>query len=179
MDLTEAHDLNTIAASFDNREPSVASDHAWASALNHLGVEFADARQAVIQHYAVSTNWIMPADVGRIATTIKTERLRAERRELRERERLELEARQGPRPPTRDRTDDLRNLINGLMSRYRNWDPIGDLDMRRRQAHSPNPEARAAADEASRAKARQIVAESRARQHPDPETNQPEPEPTG
>lgn len=163
MDLTQAHDLNTIAAAFDNREPSTAADTAWAAALTHLGVEFADAEQAIIEHYAESNDWIMPADVGYRATAIRRNREHAARREA-DQARHALPA-APPNPTVRDRTEDLRTMVNNLMGQYRNWDPIGDPDMRRRQTHSPNPEARLAADEASRAKARAIVAESRARRN--------------
>src|SRR4051812_31388108 len=119
MDLAEAHDLLTIAAAYDNREPSAAADQAWAAALSHLAVDFDDARQAIIEHYAESTEWIKPAHVGARAQTIRADRYREERRQAKERERAELEAAgYGPNPenspPLRDRREDIHRLIEGF-----------------------------------------------------------------
>ena len=61
MKPTEAAALLTICAAYDNRKPDPDAAKAWAMALD--GLRFEDCRDAVVQHYRVSREWIMPADV--------------------------------------------------------------------------------------------------------------------
>jgi hypothetical protein len=54
-------DLLALAAAFDDREVGDAQVLAWLTVIGDL--EFADARAAVVGHYAENTRRIMPADV--------------------------------------------------------------------------------------------------------------------
>lgn len=189
MELTEAHDLLTIAAAYDGRKPSEAADRAWASALTHLGAGFEDARQAIIEHYAETTDWIMPAHVGRRADAIKRNRDHETYLAAR---RARHTAPALPPGERHDRRDDLIELIgrlrlidpetgqprplrddptalHALRERYRaaddgheRWSLVGDPAMRRRQRNSVSPEAADAAEKASRVKAAQLSRDYRA-----------------
>jgi hypothetical protein len=72
MSPAEAASLLTIAAAFDNRKPDADQARAWSMALD--GIRFEDARDAVVAHYRVSKEWLMPSEV--IATV---KRIRAKR----------------------------------------------------------------------------------------------------
>ncbi|MGZ4519746.1 MAG: hypothetical protein ACXVGA_03710, partial [Mycobacteriaceae bacterium] len=61
MTPAEAQTLLGIAASFDNRKPSEEAAIAWSHALN--GFRFVDCRDAIVAHYRVSSEWLMPAKV--------------------------------------------------------------------------------------------------------------------
>jgi hypothetical protein len=74
MTPAEAQMLLGIAASYDNRKPNEEAAIAWAAALDEF--EFIACREAVVEHYRESREWIMPADiVGRVRHKI-TERFR-------------------------------------------------------------------------------------------------------
>lgn len=57
----EAAALLGIAASFDNRKPDPDAALAWSVALT--GLRFEDCRDAIVQHYIRSKEWLMPTDV--------------------------------------------------------------------------------------------------------------------
>jgi hypothetical protein len=61
MKPTEAAALLTIAAAYDNRKPDADQAKAWAMALNNL--RFEDCRDAIVEHYQRSREWLMPVDV--------------------------------------------------------------------------------------------------------------------
>ena len=61
MSPVDAQKLLTICAAYDNRKPDPDAAQAWALALD--GLRYEDCRDAVVQHYRVSREWIMPADV--------------------------------------------------------------------------------------------------------------------
>lgn len=65
MNHAETTALLAICASFDNRKPNPESVTSWLAALGDL--DFAAARDAVIDYYQTNRDWIMPADVrGRV-----------------------------------------------------------------------------------------------------------------
>lgn len=72
MKATEAAALLTIAAAYDNRKPDADQARAWALVLD--GLRFEDCRDAVVDHYRKSRDWLMPVE---IITAVK--RLRAKR----------------------------------------------------------------------------------------------------
>lgn len=73
MTPTEAAALLTICAAYDNRRPDPDAAKAWAMALD--GLRFEDCREAIVQHYRASREWIMPADVLTAVKKTRTSRL--------------------------------------------------------------------------------------------------------
>lgn len=73
MNASEAAALLAIAAAFDNRKPDADAASAWAVALDELPA--ADCRDAIVQHYRESRDWLMPSDVIRRVKKMRTERL--------------------------------------------------------------------------------------------------------
>jgi hypothetical protein len=73
MKTTEAAALLTICAAYDNRKPDADQAKAWAMALD--GLRFEDCREAIVQHYRASREWIMPADVVSAVKKTRTSRL--------------------------------------------------------------------------------------------------------
>jgi len=61
MTPAEAAALLTVAAAFDNRKPDADQARAWAAALD--GLRFTDCREAIVGHYRISREWMMPKDV--------------------------------------------------------------------------------------------------------------------
>jgi hypothetical protein len=66
MTLAEAGKLLAFCAVFDNRKPDTSgmAAYGWAEALQDL--DYTECRQAVVQHFAHSTRYILPADVRNI-----------------------------------------------------------------------------------------------------------------
>lgn len=56
--------LLTVASSFDRRKPDEVAAQAWAIALKDW--RFEDCRDAIVEHYNGSREWLMPSDVIRI-----------------------------------------------------------------------------------------------------------------
>lgn len=73
MNSDEVIDLLTTAAAFDRRTVGEADVIAWQSAVGDL--DFPDARDAVVQHYRNTRDWIMPSDVRRLVKAIRDARL--------------------------------------------------------------------------------------------------------
>ena len=73
MKPTEAAALLTICAAYDNRKPDPDAAKAWAMALDPY--RFEDCRDAIVQHYRTSREWIMPADVITAVKKTRTSRL--------------------------------------------------------------------------------------------------------
>jgi hypothetical protein len=61
---SEAADVLTFCASFDNRTIGQGDVNAWAVTLGAVSED--EAREAIILHYRQSTKWIMPGDILRI-----------------------------------------------------------------------------------------------------------------
>jgi len=73
MTPTEAAGLLTVAAAFDNRKPDADAAKAWSLALD--GLRFIDCRDAIVAHYRVSSEWLMPAKVITEVRRIRSKRL--------------------------------------------------------------------------------------------------------
>lgn len=73
MNTQEAAALLAVAAAFDNRKPDPDAATAWAIALE--GLRFQDCRDAIIAHYRVSSDWLMPAKVISEVKRIRTKRI--------------------------------------------------------------------------------------------------------
>lgn len=76
MNPAEVAALLTYASAFDGRRVSAEVATAWAEALD-TATTLADARQAITEHYAGSSAWLMPAHVN--ARCREYRRIRAER----------------------------------------------------------------------------------------------------
>lgn len=62
MNAADVNDLIRLCQGFDNRrDPDDLIIAAWLSVLGDI--DPADARQAVVDHYATTRDWIMPADI--------------------------------------------------------------------------------------------------------------------
>lgn len=128
------------ASAFDQRTVGAADVAAWHEVL--ADVQLADALAAVTRHYADQTERLMPAHVRRLAREGERDRRRVERER---REQLALTA-EAADPTRRDRSDDVRALIERLRAEL----PEGDPDQlryghkewrlareRRERAHRP------------------------------------------
>jgi hypothetical protein len=73
MNIAEAQVLLGMAAMFDNRKPDEDAAKAWAAALDDL--RFIDCRDALIEHYKTSTEWLMPAMVRATVKRIRAKRI--------------------------------------------------------------------------------------------------------
>jgi hypothetical protein len=73
VNLTETATLLTMCAAYDRRTIGEADVRAWQAVLDD--VAFADARDAVVEHYKRTRDWIMPADVRTIAKKARGDRL--------------------------------------------------------------------------------------------------------
>lgn len=73
MTPAEAQVLLSMAAAFDNRKPDPDAAKAWAAALD--GLPFEDCRAALIEHYANTTDWIMPAHITTIVKRRRAKRI--------------------------------------------------------------------------------------------------------
>lgn len=67
------------ASAVDNRDPSAAADEVWADALTRAGVAYPDCLAAVGEHYARSTDRLMPGHMIAIAREFARERAAAAR----------------------------------------------------------------------------------------------------
>lgn len=77
MNLSQTARLLSTVASFNNRTVGETDVVAWQSVLSD--VDLADAERAVRDHYAESTEWIMPAHVRRAVRDMVSQRDMAER----------------------------------------------------------------------------------------------------
>lgn len=73
MNTQEAAALLGIAAAFDNRKPDADAAQAWAIALSDI--RFEDARDAIVAHYRMSSEWLMPVKVIAEVRRIRDKRL--------------------------------------------------------------------------------------------------------
>ncbi len=74
MTPSECAELLALAAAFDNRSIGEENARAWAAALEPT-VTLGDARQIVVDHYASTRDWIMPADVNTASARLRRARL--------------------------------------------------------------------------------------------------------
>jgi hypothetical protein len=83
VNLTETHDLLVLIRSLDNRKvPDDLIIRAWQQILTD--VDPADARQAVTDHFAASTEYLMPAHIVERAKAIRDQRHRTQHHPIRE-----------------------------------------------------------------------------------------------
>jgi Asp-tRNA(Asn)/Glu-tRNA(Gln) amidotransferase A subunit family amidase len=61
VDVATAALLLGVASGFDNRKPNQDAAAAWAEALGELDPTM--CRDAIVDHYTRSREWLMPADV--------------------------------------------------------------------------------------------------------------------
>lgn len=143
--MTPAEVARMLAAvqAFDRRTVGEADVAAWHRVL--VGVELADALEAVARHYGVSVEWLMPAHVRTLVAEIRRERRHAIQQAVAARA---LEAEQAR--PTRDRSAELEQLLTELRDRLPKGDPDAlrhghkkwrQADERRERAEhaQPNP----------------------------------------
>lgn len=74
MKPTEAAALLTIAAAYDNRKPDADQAKAWALVLE--GMRFEDCREAVVNHYRKSRDWLMPVEIITAVKRLREKRVR-------------------------------------------------------------------------------------------------------
>lgn len=74
--LADAYELLAVAQSFDRRTVGDLDAEGWRRALH--GLELNDCKQAVVEHFTASTDWLMPAHVR--AGVGRIRRARLERR---------------------------------------------------------------------------------------------------
>lgn len=74
MTPADAAELLALAAAFDNRSTSEVAARAWAEALNP-NVTLVDGKRIVVEHYARTRDWIMPADINAASRTMRLSRL--------------------------------------------------------------------------------------------------------
>ncbi len=117
MNIAETHDLLTFIAVFDNRRFDDATVLAWHPIF--ADVPFDDCRTAVTQHFATSSDYLLPVHIRRGADDLDRERRRI-RREAGERLAIESEA----SDPTRyDRSEEVTALIGQLRTMLPESDP--------------------------------------------------------
>lgn len=76
MTPADATALLAVASAYDNRTVTETAGHAWAAALDPR-ITPADARGIVVEHYASSREWIMPADINTRGRALRRARLDA------------------------------------------------------------------------------------------------------
>lgn len=172
MNLTECVQVIAMIATYNPYQPKAADPEqarqelksqaqAWLLAIQHSApkLTIAAACEAVVRYHAETSGRPMAvADLIRIGSAIQAEeRAEAHREAMRARHALPAEMRREPQP-TRDRSEDLRALIAGLMARYRNWDEVGDPGTRERQA-AMHPELAEKHQQARHARAMAIARE--------------------
>jgi hypothetical protein len=73
MTPAEAAALLAVAAAFDNRKPDADAAKAWSIVLD--GYRFEDCRDAIVAHYRVSSEWLMPERVIAAVKKVRGDRL--------------------------------------------------------------------------------------------------------
>lgn len=71
--LADAYELLAVAQSFDRRTVGDFDAEGWRRAMHGLQLE--DAKQAVVEHFTTSTDWLMPAHVRDGVKRIRKDRL--------------------------------------------------------------------------------------------------------
>lgn len=73
MTPAEAQVLLSMASAFDNRKPDADAARAWSAALD--GLRFEDCRDALIEHYKTSTDYLMPVMIRTAVRRIRSKRI--------------------------------------------------------------------------------------------------------
>lgn len=71
--LADAYELLAVAQTFDRRTVGDFDAEAWRRAMHGLQLE--DAKQAIVEHFTTSTDWLMPAHVRQGVMRIRRDRL--------------------------------------------------------------------------------------------------------
>jgi hypothetical protein len=130
MDDAEVAEVLALVAALDPYSLEVDDTivDAWTLALPD--VDGNHAKRAVIEHYRETGKRISIADVITRSREIEIRDRTALRHEaLRQRRETDRAALPAP-APRRDRIQD----VAGLLAQHRNWSPVGDLSVRRKQA---------------------------------------------
>lgn len=117
MSPAETSDLLALIARYDNRKADDATVLAWYPLMSDL--DAADARQAVIHHFATEDAYLMPVHIRRGVEDIRRER----RRIAREAAEAEQKAIEAADPTRRDRSVEVRELIAQLRTQLPEGDP--------------------------------------------------------
>lgn len=172
MNVSEVAQVITMIAAYDPyqrkaedperaRQEMIAQARAWQMAIQHSAPDLTaeSAAQAVVRYHAeVSGRPMAVADLIRIGQQIQTAvEARARREELAARHRLPPGERPQPRN-VRDRSEDVRALVAGLVEQHGNWDQVGDIRTRQSQA-ARHPELAAKYHDAKVAKTMAIARE--------------------
>lgn len=80
MNPSEAAQVLTLAAVFDNRTFDAATTRVWADALD--GLELRDCLDAVRAHYRHTRQWLMPSDLRDQARSVIRSRREVEQRQI-------------------------------------------------------------------------------------------------
>lgn len=165
MELDELIEVLSMIAALDaygQRTATRSEAIAWQLVINHEGAKITPdvAQRAVAKFHGEGNGRPMAVgDLIRVSAEIEEadmlEARRERQRQLAERHALPDK----PQPQNvRDRSEEVKELLAGLMSRYRNWDEVGHPGVRKSQA-SWNPTL-AEKDKAAReARARKIAQE--------------------
>lgn len=73
MTPAEAQVLLSMASAFDNRKPDPDAARAWSAVLDDL--RFEDCRDALIEHYKTSTDYLMPVMIRTAVRRIRSKRI--------------------------------------------------------------------------------------------------------
>lgn len=71
--LADAYELLAVAQSFDRRTVGDFDAEGWRRAMHGLQLE--DCKQAIVEHFTISTDWLMPAHVRQAVQRIRRDRL--------------------------------------------------------------------------------------------------------
>lgn len=71
--LADAYELLAVAQSFDRRTVGDFDAEGWRRAMHGLALE--DCKQAIVEHYTTSTDWLMPAHIRQGVMRIRRDRL--------------------------------------------------------------------------------------------------------
>jgi hypothetical protein len=118
MDRSEIVDLLSVISAYDNRNPSESAVHAWSKSAELGRWTAHEAAQAVHQHFASSTEFLMPAHVTAL---VKADR---QDRHMRH-DQQALEQAPPPDPAAQARIDELIAQVSEKLS----WHDVNGADM--------------------------------------------------
>lgn len=119
MKLSEVAAVLTVAAAYDGRKAAEVTSRAWAAALDD-NITFADAQAIVIEHYAETRDWIMPADINARSRRIRRSRITAAL---------------DPQPPAELESDQIRERAWSATYRRLIGDGLTETDAEARADH--------------------------------------------
>lgn len=72
MNRQECAELLTVATAYDHRTLGEVDVIAWHEAIGDLALD--ECKQAVVQHYKTSTEWLMPVNIRRLVSVTRQDR---------------------------------------------------------------------------------------------------------